>query len=581
MEKNNNDEFISYVHANPQIYFKKARTSGYICPICGDGTGAKGTGITSKDKIHYSCWSRGCFRNADIFEIYMLENNLNSFADAIKGLKEVYHWIDTNVKFHGGKINKHKPVKKAEANYMEFYKQCNALLNQTDYLAQRGISLALANKFLLGYCPNWQHPTNEKSKPSDRLIIPRSKSSYLARSIHGDDNYSKMVVGVHLFNPIALNSGNPVFIVEGELDALSIMECGGYSTAICSTSNYKMLIEYIVKNGVTSPLILMMDNDSLGRACQDSLSKELDNLDIKYLRCKYKYKDPNEALVKDKEYLCRVVRIGIAKALDIDNVILQHKNLVYTAMLRSLKLEKKHLENLTVKRGMSLASVVNNGYRSTVKDKEDCSRVARQIMEAGITPNEAGFYKDDTGYKMVPLDSGFIIPFRNLEGKIQGCQIRYDEGNTRYVTLSSKKWTGGKIAKSQYHIACQRFVYNGKIYPKHNGVVAITEGALKADCIFDLYSQAYGLDKAIPVIAIAGVNCISVLEPVLRELKSQGVTIIYDLFDMDYIKNKEVQKAMQKLKNLIESLGLKYIRKDWDIEKGKGFDDYLLNVIRN
>ena len=41
---------------------------GYICPICGSGSGKKGTGITTKDKIHFTCWA-GCFTNSDIIDI--------------------------------------------------------------------------------------------------------------------------------------------------------------------------------------------------------------------------------------------------------------------------------------------------------------------------------------------------------------------------------------------------------------------------------------------------------------------------------------------------------------------------------
>ena len=38
-------------------YLKPDRTgNGYICPVCGSGSGPKGTGITSKDgNIHFTC----------------------------------------------------------------------------------------------------------------------------------------------------------------------------------------------------------------------------------------------------------------------------------------------------------------------------------------------------------------------------------------------------------------------------------------------------------------------------------------------------------------------------------------------
>ena len=30
---------------------------GYICPICGSGSGRNGTGITTADGIHFTCWA--------------------------------------------------------------------------------------------------------------------------------------------------------------------------------------------------------------------------------------------------------------------------------------------------------------------------------------------------------------------------------------------------------------------------------------------------------------------------------------------------------------------------------------------
>ena len=43
---------------------------GFICPICGSGSGRKGTGITENPRSpeHFTCWA-GCFQNADAFDI--------------------------------------------------------------------------------------------------------------------------------------------------------------------------------------------------------------------------------------------------------------------------------------------------------------------------------------------------------------------------------------------------------------------------------------------------------------------------------------------------------------------------------
>lgn len=107
------------------------------------------------------------------------------------------------------------------------------------YLAKRGLSLTTARKFHLGYLPNWQSPTavaksdNPNSIPkTPRLIIPTGSGSYIARDTRddipeGQKQYKKVKEGrAHIFNEQALNKNQPIFIVEGEIDALSIMETG-------------------------------------------------------------------------------------------------------------------------------------------------------------------------------------------------------------------------------------------------------------------------------------------------------------------------------------------------------------------
>ena len=62
---------------------------GYICPICKSGSGSNGTGITTKDKIHFTCW-RGCFTNADIIDIVGLKYGLTSYNDKLFKAAEIF-----------------------------------------------------------------------------------------------------------------------------------------------------------------------------------------------------------------------------------------------------------------------------------------------------------------------------------------------------------------------------------------------------------------------------------------------------------------------------------------------------------
>jgi replicative DNA helicase len=44
-----------------------------------------------------------------------------------------------------------------------------------------------------------------------------------------------------LFNAKALQQNNPIFITEGEIDALSIIEAGGEAVGLGGTSNIEQL----------------------------------------------------------------------------------------------------------------------------------------------------------------------------------------------------------------------------------------------------------------------------------------------------------------------------------------------------
>ena len=74
-------ELKEKILANSANYFlRDKKHKGYICPICGSGSGKNGTGITTKDNIHFTCWV-GCFTNKDIFDIIGLQYGLTDFKD--------------------------------------------------------------------------------------------------------------------------------------------------------------------------------------------------------------------------------------------------------------------------------------------------------------------------------------------------------------------------------------------------------------------------------------------------------------------------------------------------------------------
>ena len=87
----NREEARQYIIDRATDYLKRDKSKkGFICPICGSGGGHNGTGITTKDKVHYTCWA-GCFSNSDIIDIIGMENGLTDYKDKLQRAAEIFN----------------------------------------------------------------------------------------------------------------------------------------------------------------------------------------------------------------------------------------------------------------------------------------------------------------------------------------------------------------------------------------------------------------------------------------------------------------------------------------------------------
>ena len=145
-----------------------------------------------------------------------------------------------------------------------------------------------AEKYNCGYVAEWIHPQKrgeQKIFPSPRVIIPTSSESYVVRSTD-DNKVSKMKAGTtSIFNINILKSSKQhVVIVEGEFDALSIIETGSDAIALRSTSNVDKLIDWLWEKNIWPhlPLVLSLDADETGQKAIDKLADALSNMRIRF-----------------------------------------------------------------------------------------------------------------------------------------------------------------------------------------------------------------------------------------------------------------------------------------------------------
>ena len=324
------DEAKDYILSNADNYLERDRSrKGFICPICKSGSGKKGTGITeNKDKPgHYTCWA-GCFSSSDIIDIIGLEYGETDYnrklalacsafgisIDEYQNYTKNEQYTHTHKHIHIKEKPKEQPKEEEKEDFTSFFKECNANLKLTTY--RRGISQATLDRFLVGYCEAWKHPKAPEGPESPRLIIPTSKYSYLARDTRDNldekqKQYSKPKVGaVHSFNIKALERATkPIIIVEGEIDALSIIDAGGEAIGLGSVNQAKNLLELLKTVKPKAPLIISLDNDNAGARNTKILEEGLESLKIPYytINVAEGYKDANEALTDNREAFIAVI----------------------------------------------------------------------------------------------------------------------------------------------------------------------------------------------------------------------------------------------------------------------------------
>lgn len=288
----------------------------WVCPNCGNGKGRDGDGISldpnSKNSPHYKCFKCGLYGN--VIDLYRYHRGLSDNSEAFKEF----------CNYFGESLPPKSIVKTPVSNqfhkvedFSSFVEASSRDIEKTDY--HRGISLETLKRFKVGFVPQWRHPKVPNSVPTPRLIIPTSNSSYLARSTVDD---SKIKVGnVHIFNIDAVRDSDNklIFITEGEIDALSIIDVGGEAVALGGVSNIGLLVQQIEesknqqaqRNSVCRfNLLLVLDNDKAGEAAADKLEEEFRHRNIPFYRPKGFYgefKDANEVLTHSRELLRKKV----------------------------------------------------------------------------------------------------------------------------------------------------------------------------------------------------------------------------------------------------------------------------------
>lgn len=387
----------------------KKRIAGkptYICPICGNGTGKDGDGMSIDphgDGTQLKCFKCGFY--GDIVDLYQQEHNCDVGAaftalydrfgitiDAPEATRTAaeprrYEWPTNtpaaDVKAVQGAQDAPQSAEELP-DFTGYYKECKAHITDDAaqaYLSFRGLSNDLAARYWLGYDP-----------ATGFMIIPAAKSFYLARNT---DSAAKMRyknpagVPIELFNKAALynDAARPVFIVEGAIDALSIIEAGGEAVALNSTSNTRKLLEQIRTQRTRSTLIICLDNDDAGKKAAAALAQGLQELNIAHITADISggHKDPNDALKADRAAFIEAVAAAERGTSKPDNTAdyIRRGMGADIEELRAQSDRKTGFPNLDAEAGSIYAGLYAVGGISSVGKTTFISQLADQMAAQG------------------------------------------------------------------------------------------------------------------------------------------------------------------------------------------------------
>lgn len=239
-----------------------------------------------------------------------------------------------------------------------------------------------------------------------------------------------------------------------------------------------------------------------------------------------------------------------------------HVSNICSLMLKRLSLREGHRAKLA-SRGLSDAEIDRLGYVSAPRPDES-EAVAEGLSKYDLR-GVPGFYRQAGRWRLRDLGSGVYIPVRDPRRRIRGIQIRRDEGEPRYIWLSTPpdRFTEGASSGTPVHFCRPERI-------RATGEALLTEGALKGAVI----SFFLGCG----VVAVPGVSTFT--EDFGERLKADFPELRHVIlcYDNDWQQKKEVRKALFRLQRTLRRAGLR-----WSVRKFpdafKGYDDYLAATV--
>ena len=295
---------------------RRAGRNMYICPLCGSGTG-KGKGqkngaFSIKDGKQWYCFA--CDQGGGIYDLIGAYYGLHDFKDQLDKAAEFFGYDTGGADQGRGAAMKPKakiaPVQSAQEQPPEnapaqleaiqkHIETCAARMDGSpgaQYMKERGFTDATIKAFSIGY-----------DAACNGVVIPYPGKAYYITRIIGADGNGKYQKPKGLTEPLFM-TGNPetgLFVCEGQLDALSLLQAGADAVAAIGGGGARKLENL---DGVKRAAIII-DRDEAGEKTGERIKEVLHDQGITGITAKTPdgYKDSNDLLKADAGKLSELV----------------------------------------------------------------------------------------------------------------------------------------------------------------------------------------------------------------------------------------------------------------------------------
>ena len=284
--------------------------------------------------------------------------------------------------------------------------------------------------------------------PIQAIIIPVSKASYTVRNINNASKFRYTKVGeAAIFNywELEQNRKDTFYIVEGEIDALSIIEAGRKAIALGSVNEVNLLVNKLKEDKFNNKFILMLDNDEKGKMWQEILYTKLKEIDINVEKNNTlgKYKDANEFLVADRDNFIKALNeleINKVITMEVDKLYsynLENKQLIKEAPFNDIGLAEvyeasQELYKNNIGKNIAILGVNAEGeiFFKKTKDIDFNSTKERYVTTYNLFFRENATFKDLANFEkekylknIREVDAKLNINFEELVCKANGLEV--------------------------------------------------------------------------------------------------------------------------------------------------------------